>query len=81
MSLPPFEYLEAVFSLARRFHVERLSLSGLECSFAKEPNPVILETEKRKVKIGDEEQAPTEDQMLFWSSPLGAPAHEAEPPA
>lgn len=71
--MTPSEF-ELYLVAAKKYGVTRLRTKEFEVEFNHLPD-----WPPRNVTIGDEEKAPTEDQLLFWSSGL-APESEAAPP-
>lgn len=70
------EDFDKMLAIARKHGVNRLTTPEITVEFG--PIPDMQPVMPRKVEIGTE-AAPTEEQLLFWSTGL-APDHVAEPP-
>jgi len=69
--------VKTLIELARAHGARRLKVDGFEVELGPVPS---AQDEPRKIPIGDEEKAPTEDQLLFWSSGYQPEIEAEEPP-
>lgn len=71
--------LDHILEACRRNGVRRISFDGYSIEFGND-NPVIMNPEPRSTqKFGVENGNPTEDDMLYWSTPDGIET-QAVPP-
>lgn len=80
--LPPIEYLEKLFALGTKHNAAEIRMPGIWIALREAETPQLVATggKMQRAPLGEKHGMPTEDELLFASSPLGAPASEAEAP-
>ena len=80
MSMTPISRLNDLMKMGKHYGIKSLSLEGVTIEFAAQPPPSLDEIKPLTEKLGIIHGNPTEDEMLFYSSPDGPPGFEAEAP-
>ena len=70
--------IEEIIILCRKHGVQAISMEGLAMEFGPVPTEPTAPAEPER--LGIEHGNPTEDDLLFYSSPDGAPDRKAGPP-